>query len=412
MPNPLPDPITEHEDFYQDTHRLMARLRATSPVHRIRMGGDDGGEGWLVTRYEDVKIASSAPEVGRDFDTIKRLCAQSAAAGATASDTVGEFDWLYREVLYLDPPDHTRLRKVVNKAFTAGAIGRLRPRIEQITNGLLDKIAGPGPVDLMPAVAAPLPLVVICELLGVPEQDRPDFTWWAHVINGGVDDDGVLAGVLREVADYLGELTERKRLAPGDDLTSHMVQAADDGMLTREEVISMAILMLIAGHDTTVSLIGNGVLALLRAPDQLALLRSDPSLLPNAVEEMLRYAGPVNISSTRFTREPVELGGTRIPAGELLYVSMLSANRDASQFENPDVFDITRKISGHVGFGHGIHYCLGAPLARLETQILLRALLDRYPGLRLAVDPGTLEYRKSTLMHAPTTLPVYLGTSR
>jgi cytochrome P450 len=413
VPDPDADPITEDEDFYQNTHRLMARLRAESPAYRIKLSGHGGRSGWLVTRYEDVKVASSAPEVGRDYATIGRLAhAHSRSAGApAASDAVDEFAWLYRDVLYLDPPDHTRLRKVVQKAFTPGEISRMRPRIEQITNGLLDEITGRGVIDLMPAIAKPLPVIVICELLGVPEQDRPDFTWWAHVLNGEGDDEGVLAGVYREVADYLSELTELKRAAPGDDLMSEMARAAEDGLLTREEVISMAVLILIAGHDTTVSLIANGLLELLRAPAQLALLRSDASLLPNAVEEMLRYANPVNISSTRFTREPVELGGVRIPAGELLYVSILSANRDASQFENPDVFDITRKISGHVGFGHGIHYCLGAPLARLETQIVLRAVLDRFPGLRLAVDPGTLEYRKSLLMHVPTTLPVDLGAS-
>jgi cytochrome P450 len=410
-----PEPITEDEDFYRATHRVTDRLRATSPVHPIRLGGADGSWGWLVTRYEDVKIASSAPEVGRDYATLREaMHAHSPAKGTSpASDPEDEFAWLYRNVLYSDPPDHTRLRKVVAKAFTPGAIGRLRPRVEQISDGLLDKITGPGSVDLMSAVAVPLPLIVICELLGVPEQDRPDFAWWAGVINGGIDrDQDVVARVYREVAEYLGLLADLKRAAPGDDLTSHMVRAAEDGLLTREELISMALLMLIAGHDTTVGLIGNSVLALLRAPDQLALLRSDPALLPNAVEETLRYDCPVNISSERFTREPVELGGTIIPAGEVLYVSMLSANRDASQFENADVFDITRKISGHVGFGHGIHYCLGAPLARLETEVVLRGLLDRFPDLRLAADPGTLEYRKSSLMHAPVTLPVHLAQAR
>jgi cytochrome P450 len=404
---PEADPITEHEDFYQNTHGLMARLRTESPVHRVWMDADDGGPGWLVTRYEDVRAASSAPEVGRDFLTLRKLAREQAESAET--DPADEFAWLYRDVLYLDPPDHTRLRKVVNKAFTAGAIDRMRPRIEQITSTLLDKVAGPEAVDLMAALAVPLPLIVICELLGIPEPDRPDFTRWARVINGGADDEGTLADVYREMADYLGDLTERKRAVPGDDLISHMVQAEEDGLLTREELISMAVLILLAGHDTTVGLIGNGLLALLRAPGQLALLRSDPSLLPNAVEEMLRYDCPVNISTPRFTREPLDLGGQRIPAGELLYVSILSANRDPSQFEDPDAFSITRKISGHLGFGHGIHYCLGAPLARLETQVALRGLLDRFPGLRLAVDPGELQYRRSTLIHAPTTLPVYAG---
>jgi cytochrome P450 len=261
----------------------------------------------------------------------------------------------------------------------------------------------------MPALAVPLPLTVICELLGVPERDRPDFTLWSHVLNGGTGYPAEVIDVQRAVADYFGALAERKRAAPGDDLLSQLARAEADGSLSREELISMAVLMLIAGHDTTVSLIGNGLLELLRAPGQLALLRSDPALLPNAVEEMLRYACPVNISSTRFTREPVELGGVRIPAGELLYVSILSANRDASRFEDPDVFDITRETGGHLGFGHGIHYCLGAPLARLETEIVLRAILGRFPGLRLATDPAAIVYRRSVLMHAPAALPVYLS---
>ena len=405
---PDADPITENPDFYQHTHRLMARLRAQSPVHRVRMGPD--GDGWLVTRYADVKAASAAPEVGRDLAAIRTLQRERSGAPVAADDDPEhEFDWLYREVLYLDPPDHTRLRKVVHKAFTPGAIARLRPRIEQLTNGLLDQLTGPGPVDLMQGLAVPLPLTVICELLGVPEQDRPDFTLWSHVLNGGADDTAEVIGVQRAVADYFGELADRKRAAPGDDLLSRLVQAEADGSLSREELISMSVLMLIAGHDTTVSLIGNGLLELLRTPGQLALLRSGPALLPNAVDEMLRHACPVNISSTRFTREAVELGGVRVPAGELLYMSILSANRDATQFENPDVFDITREAGGHLGFGHGIHYCLGAPLARLETEIVLRALLGRCPGLRLAADPAAIAYRRSTLMHAPAELPVYLG---
>jgi cytochrome P450 len=406
---PDADRITEDPDFYQHTHRLMARLRAQSPVHRVRFG--PGDEGWLVTRYADVKVASSAPEVGRDLLTMRQLEGERAGAQPAAGDDDPghEFDWLYRHVLYLDPPDHTRLRKAAHKGFTPGAIARLRPRIEQLTNGLLDRLTGPGPVDLMQGLAVPLPLTVICELLGVPEQDRPDFTLWAHALNGEAADTAEVIGVQRAVAEYLGELADRKRAAPGDDLLSRLVEAESDGSLSREELISMSVLMLIAGHDTTASLIGNGLLELFRTPGQLALLRSDPALLPNAVEEMLRFAGPVNISSARFTREPVELDGVRVPAGELLYVSILSANRDASQFENPDVFDVTREAGGHLGFGHGIHYCLGAPLARVEAEIVFRALLGRYPGLRLAADPAAIAYRKSTLMHAPAELPVYLG---
>lgn len=404
---PEPDPITEHEDFFQHTHRLMASLRATSPVRRVRLGIE--GEGWLVTRYEDVKAASFAADTGRDYARLHKLHdAQPELWDPVPDDPESVFAWLYREALYLDPPEHARLRTVARKAFTPAAIGRLRPQVEQVTCDLLDKIAAPGPVDLMPAVAVPLPLLALCELLGVPERERPDVTRWAHLITSAIDDESTVADAYQEAADYLGDLAGRKRAAPGDDLTSVMAQAEEDGQLTREEVVSMALLTLIAGYGTTVSLIGNGLLELLKAPAQVALLRSDPALLPKAVEELLRFACPVNISSVRFTREPLELGGTVIPAGERLFMSILSANRDAGQFEKPDVLDITREASGHLGFGHGIHSCLGAPLARLETQTLLRALLDRFPGLRLAANPGTVEYRRSTLLHAPATLPVYL----
>jgi cytochrome P450 len=401
------DPITEHEDFFQHTHRLMARLRAASPVRRVRLGA--GGEGWLVTRYGDARAASSAPKADRDYATLRRLAwAQAEPANPAADHPEDVLAWFRREVLYLDPPEHARLRTVVREAFTPAAIGRLRPRVEQATSDLLDKITGPGPVNLMPAVAEPLPLIVICELLGVPERERPDFTRWAHVINSGIDDEATTADAYREVGDYLEDLAWRRRLTPGDDLISILVAAEERGQLSCDEVASMALLTLVAGHDTTVSLIGNGLLELLKAPAQLALLRSDPALLPNAVEELLRFACPVNISSVRFTREPLELSGTVIPAGERLFVSILSANRDAGQFDNPDALDITRETSGHLAFGHGIHYCLGAPLARLEIQAVLRALLDRFPGLRLTADPGTLQYRRSTLLHAPATLPVYL----
>jgi cytochrome P450 len=265
------------------------------------------------------------------------------------------------------------------------------------------------PVDLLASFAVPLPVTAISELLGVPVSDRPDFWAWSHVINGN----GAAAdqrSTLRAAADYLGVLADSKRAEPGDDLISHLVVASEDGdQLSREELISMSLLILLAGHDTTVNLITNGVLAFLRSPDQLAMLRADPSLLPNAVEEVLRYDCPVNISTGRFTREPIDLGGIQIPAGEMLYPSMLAANRDPLRFTAPDRFDISRDVSGHVGFGHGIHFCLGAPLARLEGCVALGKLFSRFPAIRLAAGPGALTYRDSTLIHGPASVPVRLN---
>jgi cytochrome P450 len=406
-----PDPAFLAEPLVHHSHNVYSSLREQPPV-RVRFA--DGDEGWLVTRYSDVRAVSTDPRVSRDLDGILRLSGAREASPGPQGDDADDgpdlgYEWMFRNVLYLDPPDHTRLRKLVHKAFTPRAIDRLEPRISQVAEDLLDQMDGREAVDLLASFAVPLPVTAISELLGVPASDRPDFWAWSHVING----DSAAAdrhGTLRVAADYLGVLADRKRAEPGDDLMSRMVIASEDGdQLSREELIAMSILILLAGHDTTVNLIANGVLAFLRSPDQLALLRSDPSLLPNAVEEVLRYDCPVNISAARFTLEPIELGGIHIPAGEMLYPSMLAANRDPLRFTAPDRFDITRDVRGHVGFGHGVHFCLGAPLARMEGRIALGRLFDRFPAIRLAAEPGALGYRDSTLIHGPVSLPVRLG---
>jgi cytochrome P450 len=314
-------------------------------------------------------------------------------------------------MLNSDPPDHTRLRRLVATAFTMRRVELLRPRVAEITEDLLAGLAGQDEVDLVDAFAFPLPVTVICELLGVPHADRDAFRAWSTtLVSAGEAETLAVAG--RDMAAYLRQLIAAKRAAPADDMVSALVQAhEDDGdRLTEAELVAMAFLLLVAGHETTVNLIANGVLALLRHPDQLAALRGDPALLSGAVEEFLRYDGPISHATLRYTVEPVELSGVTIPAGEFVVVSLSSANRDGDRFPDADRLDITRAAGGHLAFGHGIHFCLGAPLARLEGQIAIGRLLDRFPGLSLAVDPDQLRWRNSTLLRGLESLPVRLSS--
>jgi len=402
------EPMTIGPDFFQHTHTVLKGLREDSPVRRVRFS--DGESCWVITRYEDVQALQSDPRISHDLDRLWRAeRATSTDQGEDGADPYEGLGWIYRNVLYLDPPDHTRLRKLVNKSFTTPAVDRLEPRIASYADELLAKLGGDEPVDLMAAFALPLPVFAISEVLGIPEEDRPDFWGWSNVLNG-VSPDADVVAALRAAADYLGGLAARKEANPGPDLLSQMVQARADGdRLSRQELISMALLMLLAGHDTTVSLITNGTLAFLEHPDQLALMRRDPSLLANAIEEILRYDGPVNLSPETVTTEPIELSGIRIPAGEIVRVSRAAANRDPRQFADPDRFDITRDTRGHAGFGYGIHYCLGAPLARMEGRVALGKLFTRFQGLRLATESAQLTYRMSTLFHGLESLPVYLS---
>ncbi|MDT7638649.1 MAG: hypothetical protein QOC83_2937, partial [Pseudonocardiales bacterium] len=325
---------------------------------------------------------------------------------------------LSAHMLNSDPPDHTRLRRLVSRGFTARSIGRLRPRIEQIAAELTEAMAarlaavGSGAdaaaVDLIDAFAFPLPMTVICEILGVPGGRRYDFRAWSNTLlsSAPLEERAASAAAM---AQYLTQLVADKRAHPGEDVLSAVVAASEDAdQLSDHEAVSMAFLLLVAGHETTVNLIGNGMLALLRNPGQLAQLRADPSLVPGAVEEFLRLDGPVNLATMRFSAEPVTIAGTEIPAGEIVLLALGSANRDPAHYERPDELDVHRG-TGNLAFGHGIHHCLGAPLARLEGEIAFRALLDRFPDLELAGEPGELSWRNSTLFRGLDRLPVRLG---
>jgi len=382
-------------DYFTDPYSVHARLRAQHPVARVIMPGD--APVWLVTGYAEARAALADPRLLK-----------------LPKDWQPEPDSIFAAIdlhmLNSDPPDHGRLRKLVNKAFTARRVERLRPRITAITAGLLDEMSGRAEVDLLASFAFPLPITVICELLGVPVADRDDFrTWSATIVANSVSPEVFQAHATAMAAYFRGLLATRRR-EPADDLLSALISARDEqDQLSENELLSMAFLLLVAGHETTVNLIAGGTLALLLHPGEQARLRADRSLLGGAVEELLRYTSPVNHATYRFTGEPTEIGGVPIGPGEAVLVALSGANRDPSRYADPERLDIGRDSGGHVAFGHGIHYCLGAPLARLEAEIAFGALLDRFGSITLAVPPAELRWRPSTLIHGLEALPVRLA---
>lgn len=403
MPTTTDRVVLFDADSMQDPYPLFERLRAEAPVHRAVTAL--GMNVWIVTRYEEARAALSDPRLSKDAETGQALFAKHATDPTARREFA---DGLMKHMLVADPPNHTRLRKLVGRAFTARRVEALRPRIEQIADELLDGMAAAEQTDLIENFAFQLPITVICELLGVPVEDRSDFRGWSNTLlsNAGGD---VIAQSGVAMVQYLNKLIASKRAEPADDMLTALVEAsADEDRLSEAELISMIFLLLVAGHETTVNLIGNGVLALLRNPEQLAALRADDSLLPGAIEEFLRYDGPVKMATFRHTAEPVRIGEVDIPADELVLVSLAAADRDGSKFPDPDRFDITRATNGHLAFGHGIHFCVGAPLARMEGEIAIRKLLARYPNLRLAAEVEQLQWRDSTLMRGVTELPVRL----
>jgi len=388
--------VVEHlgAGYFSDPYSVHARLRAEHPVAQVIMPG--GTPAWLVTGYTQARAALTDP----------RLVKLPKGWRPPPDSLLASLDL---HMLNLDPPDHERLRKLVNKAFTARRVEELRPRIAAITAGLLDDMSTRHEVDLLASFAFPLPITVICELLGVPVADRDQFRAWSATIVTDTVAPEVFQDHATAMTGYFRRLMAARRREPADDLLSALISARDEGdRLSENELLSMAFLLLVAGHETTVNLIASGTLALLLNPGELARLRADPSLLGGAVEELLRYVNPVNNATFRFAGEPVEIGGVAIGPGEVVLVSLSGANRDPSRYADPDRLDLGRDSGGHVAFGHGIHYCLGAPLARLEAEIAFGALLDRFGEITLAVPPDELRWRPSTLIHGLETLPVRL----
>ncbi|MEV3854205.1 cytochrome P450 [Streptomyces sp. NPDC050095] len=379
-------------DLAADPYPAYAALRERGPVHRVHV--PDSGESWLVVTRDAARQALTDPRLSNDIR-------HSATWETDGGHAIG------RNMLQSDPPQHTRLRRLVAGHFTPGRIAALQPRIEAVADQLLAALPGRGTADLVSAYALPLPVTVICELLGVPEADRTTFHAWSNeLVMPTSPQAGAAASA--QLASVLGDLMARKAADPDGTLLGDLAAAGPDE-LAGEELMGMVFLLLVAGHETTVNLVSATLHSLLSHPDQLALVRAEPALQAAAVEESLRYHTPVHASAFRFAAEPLDLAGTAVAAGDAVQVSLAAASRDPLHFPDPDRFDLHREGPTHLAFGHGLHHCLGAPLARAEAVIALRRFLAHHPAVSFAADPARLTWRTSALLRGLEALPVQLG---
>ncbi|MEH1874268.1 cytochrome P450 family protein [Nostoc sp.] len=363
-----------------------------------------GERAWIITRYDEVLAALADERLVKD-----RSNAQDPNKKQQKMWIPGFLKPLKSNMLDSDIPDHTRLRSLVHQAFMPRLITQMQTRIHRLAHELIDRVQAKGEMDLIQDFALPIPMVVISEMLGVAEQDRAAFHRWSNVmVKVSKPIDGILAiPSLYQLVSFLRQLLDEHRLNPQDDLTSALLQAESEGSrLSEDELIGMIALLLTAGHETTVNLIGNGVLALLTHPAELERLRNEPALMKSAVEEIVRYTPPVLFATTRYAREDLVIAGTLIPKGELVLAALGSANHDESKFSNPETLILDRQNNKHVGFGSGIHHCLGAPLARLESNIAFQVLFERLPNIRLAINPENLRWNSSLIIRGVKAIPV------
>ncbi|MFF3765349.1 cytochrome P450 [Streptomyces sp. NPDC001922] len=390
--NPLQDPR-----FFRAPYETYARLRSTAPVQKIP-AGSEGRHSYLVTGYAEAREAFADPRLSKD--TARFFADQPTRR--TLHPAVSQ------SMLAGDPPQHTRLRRLVTKAFTPGAVDRLRPYIQGVTDELLGQWAPGERADLVAGLAGPLPVAVICRLLGVPDADRAEVRTWSNDLFSAGEPDRVDTAS-HAVANYMAGLIASKRRSPDGSVLQDLIQARDGAdRLSEDELVSLAVLLLVAGHETTTNFIGNAALALLQSPESLTRLRHEPDLLEAVLDELLRFDSPVGIATFRYTTEAMCLGGVAIPPGVPVLIAPGAANRDPHRFTDPDELDLDRDAGGHLAFGHGIHRCLGAPLAKAEGHIALRALITRFPDVRLAISADELEWRRTRLMRGLKSLPVAL----
>ncbi|MGW7821831.1 cytochrome P450 family protein [Streptomyces puniciscabiei] len=391
----LPRPFDS--THFADPYATYARLRGEAPVHRIAL--PDGSPVWLVTREADVRAGLTDPRL-----SVNKVHSGTGYKGFSLPPA------LDANLLNIDPEDHLRLRRLVSKGFTSRRVEDLRDRVQAAADRLADQLAprltADDGADLVAEFANPLPVMVIGDLLDVPEPDRRPFSTWVGTMFAP-EHPGQIVEAVDHIHRFLVDLVDLRRANPGDDLLSALIAARDEGdRLSEDELVSLAFLILMAGSENSQHLISAGLLTLLCHPDQLAALRANPGLLPEAVEELLRYVNPNQMAIRRFPTEPVEIGGVTIPPGDTILFCLASAHRDPARYPHPDRFDIHRKDKAHLALGQGMHYCLGAPLARMEVQIALGTLLRRFPRLTLAVPADLLPWRASFRSHALKELPL------
>jgi cytochrome P450 len=405
---PVFDPFDPH--WSSDPFPLYADLRERAPIHRNELGF------WVVARHQDCLAILRDKRVSSDSLNVNTdRMPEGFRTPIAEDDPVAQAMIEMRPFLFRDPPDHTRLRGLVSKAFTPKVVESLRDGTQRVVDELLDAALEAGQVDLLEAFAYPLPVQVICALLGVPVEDHGRFKEWSNALARGLDPDFLLSREVIEArgeaviqfSQYFFELLAERRRDPGEDLLSRLVSAEDGGTtLSEAEMLSTCILLLVAGHETTVNLISGGTLALLSHPDQLERFRTDAAVGRSAIEEMLRFVSPVQLTGRAFL-EDCEFGGVEFAAGDFAMLLLASGNRDPEQFDDPERFDITRTPNNHLGFGFGIHHCLGAPLARMETQVALTSLVRRAPDLALAA--GEVTYKSNVVLRGMESLPVSMG---
>ncbi|MGK0698820.1 cytochrome P450 family protein [Priestia flexa] len=384
------------QKFHQNPYEYYEQIRPHEPFAKVKLY-TEAPDSWMAFTYE------AAEAVLKDERFIKDM--RTVFPGEMTGENVPPIS---QTMLFADPPNHRRLRSLVQSGFTPKKIMGLSGRIEEIAREQAEKMKEHETVDFIEAYAFPIPIIVICELLGVPQEDQLDFQRWSNVLVD-INEASQYDEVLMEFMMYLEKLIYSRRQSPQNDLLSHLIQAEEDGdKLTATELYGVVMLLIVAGHETTVNLISNGLLALLTHPGQLDLLKNDPSLISKAIDEFLRYNGPVEFSTDRWARESFTFMGQQVQKGDHVIVSLASADRDPEIFSNPEKLDITREKNPHLAFGKGIHYCLGAPLARLEGEVAIRVLLEEFPNVGLAANLSDLEWRQSFIIRGLKELPIRL----
>jgi cytochrome P450 len=392
----------------QDPYGVLEKLRGAGPVREVVWA--HGARVWLVTRYEEIRALVNDPRISKDGRRINELFALHSGLPVQQDEpaSVGFDQDLSTHVLNSDPPRHTRLRGLVSKAFTLRQVERLRPRVEEVADKLLDAMAGKPDVELISTFAVRLPITIICDLFGIPEADREQFRLWGTKLVGAGQDPVEVAEAGDKMVAYVSGLVDAKRANPEDDMISALVRVRDDDgdRLSQGELVSMIFFVAVAGHITTIYSLGNAVYNLLTHPGELAKLRADLSLMPAAVDELMRFDSAAQVGTFRFTTADIPVGDVVIPAGQLLLLGWSSANRDSAHFPDADRLDVNRRPAGSMSFGHGIHHCIGVPLAKMQIEIALTKLITRYPDLRLAVGRDQLRWEDGALLRGLVSLPV------